>query len=63
MLDAAHAREDSPARREHISFALYPSQKPLWPSGWSIDSQSDYDAAVAHLEAIEDDAAAFGGRT
>jgi spore coat polysaccharide biosynthesis protein SpsF len=52
--------------REHVSFALYHMPTLAAPADglpWSIDSQSDYDAAVAHIEAIEDDVAAFGGRT
>jgi spore coat polysaccharide biosynthesis protein SpsF len=61
MLDAAHHRCDLPHQREHLTYAIFPVDPPPAPPGvWEINTEADYEAACA---LVEDDAAAFGGRT
>lgn len=50
QLDAAHFREDSPERREHITYALFPSVLPapdVEGFALTVDTAEDYAAARA----------------
>lgn len=51
MLDAAHAREDAPERREHITRALFPVEvERLTRPGWTVDTLQDYEAARRRVD-------------
>jgi spore coat polysaccharide biosynthesis protein SpsF (cytidylyltransferase family) len=52
QLDRAYTRPwHTHEEKEHITHALFPIAPPKPPAGvWSIDTQADYDAAIAELE-------------
>lgn len=51
QLDAAHVREDTAERREHLTVSLFPVAPPTPPPGvWTIDTMEDYERAQAELQ-------------